>query len=204
MKHLYLDKKSSNLIILLHGTGGDERSLLGISEYIDEKASVLALRGNIIENGMNRFFKRLKPGVLDFNSLKEETINLKIFIDEFLEKLEEKPKIFILGYSNGANILASFLKVFGSDFQGSILLHPMFPFENTESKNLVNQKIFISYGINDSMVNHQDVLKLNSLFVKNGALVSLYKYNSGHSISNEELNDLKIWYNYNKKKELLI
>jgi len=58
MKHIF--QKGSNpakpTLLLLHGTGGNEFDLLPIAEIIDPEASILAVRGNVIENGMPRFF----------------------------------------------------------------------------------------------------------------------------------------------------
>ena len=55
---------SKPTLLLLHGTGGNELDLLPLAGKIDEEASVLSVRGNILENGMPRFFRRLAEGYL--------------------------------------------------------------------------------------------------------------------------------------------
>jgi len=57
MKHIF--QQGTNLqrptLLLLHGTGGNESDLLPLAEVIDPEASVLSVRGNVLENGMPRF-----------------------------------------------------------------------------------------------------------------------------------------------------
>src|SRR5205809_7164667 len=50
---------SDRVLLLLHGTGGDENDMIPIGRDLDPAAAVLSLRGNVLENGMPRFFRRL-------------------------------------------------------------------------------------------------------------------------------------------------
>ncbi|EAC9468251.1 carboxylesterase, partial [Listeria monocytogenes] len=43
------------VLVLLHGTGGDEQSLLEVGKALDPQASLLGIRGNVLENGMPRY-----------------------------------------------------------------------------------------------------------------------------------------------------
>ena len=54
--------------LLLHGTGGNEDDLLTIAQMIDAKATILAPRGKVLENGMPRYFKRFAEGVFDLKT----------------------------------------------------------------------------------------------------------------------------------------
>ena len=62
MKHIYQKGTNENAptLLLLHGTGGDERDLLPLAEMIAPAQSVLSVKGNVSENGMPRFFARLR------------------------------------------------------------------------------------------------------------------------------------------------
>ena len=60
-------------LFMLHGTGGTEMDLVPIAERISPGSSVLSVRGNVLENGMPRFFKRLSEGVFDEEDLKYRT-----------------------------------------------------------------------------------------------------------------------------------
>ena len=62
-------KPAAPVLVLLHGTGGDERSLLDLGHDLDPQASLLGIRGNVLENGMPRYFKRLAEGIYDEEDL---------------------------------------------------------------------------------------------------------------------------------------
>ncbi len=52
-------------LLLLHGTGGDENDLIPMARMLSADASLLSIRGKVLENGMPRFFRRLSEGVFD-------------------------------------------------------------------------------------------------------------------------------------------
>jgi phospholipase/carboxylesterase len=61
MKHIYQKGTNSSkpTLLLLHGTGGNELDLLPLAGMIDDEASYLSVRGNILENGMPRFLSEI-------------------------------------------------------------------------------------------------------------------------------------------------
>lgn len=71
MKHLFIkgSDQTKPTLLLLHGTGGTERDLLPLAAEIDPSANVLSVRGNVLENGMSRFFRRLAEGIFDEEDL---------------------------------------------------------------------------------------------------------------------------------------
>src|SRR5579872_4013622 len=92
------------VLLLLHGTGGNEDDLLTIAQMIDEKAAILAPRGKVLENGMPRYFRRLAEGVFDLEDLQFRTNELADFIVNASKKYSfELSSVTAIGYSNGAN-----------------------------------------------------------------------------------------------------
>ena len=73
-------KRTNEVILLLHGTGGDEKYLLKIGRRISPGAAVLTPRGNVFDNGSNRFCLRSPDGVFDMADLKLRTDELAKFI----------------------------------------------------------------------------------------------------------------------------
>lgn len=133
MKHIYEKGTSDNVLLLLHGTGGNEHDLLSLGRFIDPDAHLLGVRGSVLENGMPRFFKRLSEGVFDEKDLVVRTRELKDFIDEAAETHQfNRGRVIAVGYSNGANIAASLLFHYKDVLKGAILHHPMVPIRGIE------------------------------------------------------------------------
>jgi phospholipase/carboxylesterase len=83
--HVHLLKPSpkgdARTLLLLHGTGDDERSFSRVGAVVAPEAAVLSVRGNVRENGMNRFFRRRAEGVYDMADLARRTTELIAFVD---------------------------------------------------------------------------------------------------------------------------
>ena len=67
-------------LLLLHGTGGDENDLVPLARMVAPTAAVLSVRGNVLEQGMPRFFRRLREGVFDLEDLQRRTADLGDFL----------------------------------------------------------------------------------------------------------------------------
>ena len=78
--HEFVPGRSERTLLLLHGTGGNERDLLSLGRELDQNASLLSPRGQVLENGMPRFFRRLAEGVFDLEDLKRRTHELADFV----------------------------------------------------------------------------------------------------------------------------
>lgn len=189
--YTFIDNKSSRTLFLLHGTGGDENDFLFLNDRLKKTYNLVGLRGNIVEHGMNRFFKRNSSGVFDQDSIKEESEKLRLFISEWqkIHHLTNEQCTF-LGYSNGANILLAILFYFPQLIKSALLLHPMLPFVPTESVDLSNHHIFLSYGENDEMVSTIQSQKIVDLLNKFGAKLDQYTYHEGHALIDEEFSDI--------------
>src|SRR6266446_6006037 len=108
--HEFVPGSSKRTLLLLHGTGGNERDLIPLGHELDPNASLLSPRGKVLENGMPRFFRRLAEGVFDLEDLRERTHELSAFVVAAAKRYQiEISKIVAVGYSNGANIAASML-----------------------------------------------------------------------------------------------
>lgn len=197
MKHIF--KAGTNLnkpvLLLLHGTGGDENDLLGLADIVDPEASVLSVRGNTLENGMPRFFRRLAEGVFDEEDLIFRTNELNQFLDDAAKQYNfDRQNIVAVGYSNGANIAASLLFHFKDALKGAILHHPMVPRRGIQLPNLMGINIFIAAGTNDPICPQQESVELQELLEGAGASVSVHWENRGHQLTMSEVQTAKQWY----------
>ncbi|HZG70951.1 MAG TPA: alpha/beta hydrolase, partial [Chondromyces sp.] len=190
MKHIFKKgiDQSKPVLLLLHGTGGNELDLLPIAEMIDKEASVLSVRGEVLENGMPRFFKRLAEGVFDEEDLVFRTKQLNEFLDEASKKHGfNRDQVIAIGYSNGANIAASLLFHYEDALRGAILHHPMVPRRGIELPNLKSIPIFISAGKNDPICPSEESKELQMKFEEAGGDVRMHWENNGHSLTHTEV-----------------
>ncbi|MEC1523759.1 alpha/beta hydrolase [Neobacillus niacini] len=197
MKHIF--NKGQNptkpTLLLLHGTGGNELDLLPLAGMIDDEANVLSVRGNVLENGMPRFFRRLAEGVFDEEDLIFRTKELNEFLDEAAENYDfDRNNILAIGYSNGANIAGSLLFHYQHALKGAILHHPMVPRKGIDLPDLTGKSVFIAAGTNDPICSPMESSELQSLLEKANAQVELHWENKGHQLTKQEVEAAASWY----------
>lgn len=200
MKHVFYkgEDLTRPTLLLLHGTGGNEHDLVPLAREIDDKANILSVRGNVSENGMPRFFKRLAAGVFDIEDLIFQTEELKKFVDEAAENYNfDRDNVVAIGYSNGANIAANLLFQYEHVLKGAILHHPMVPRRGVEIPSLPKSPVFIGAGKNDQMCPVTESEDLHDLLAQAGAEVELYWHSYGHQLTQDEVQAAKSWYNKN-------
>ena len=181
-------------LLLLHGTGGDENDLLGLGRMLAPGAALLSPRGNVLEHGMPRFFRRIAEGVFDIEDLHRRTAELKAFIEEASETYKIDPtKIVAVGFSNGANIAGSLLLSYPEVLAGAVLSHPMVPFKPEGKVDLNGKPIFIGAGRTDPIAPENETLALQKIIEGAGAEVTLAWQNGGHGIGLEEVRAAQTW-----------
>jgi phospholipase/carboxylesterase len=197
MKHIYLEGRRKELptLLLLHGTGGDEQDLVPLAEVIGPEASILGVKGNVLENGMPRFFRRLSEGVFDEEDLILRTEELNQFITESaLQYGFDRNHVVALGYSNGANIAASLLYHHEKSLHGAILLHAMVPMHGVLLPDLSHVPVFIGAGKRDSLISPTQTKELANHLRNAGASVTEFWTEGGHQLTQDELEAAKEWF----------
>ena len=197
---------SGRTLILLHGTGSDEDSFLGLGRaLIEEDApqmAMLSIRGNVSENGMNRFFRRLAEGVYDMEDLARRTADLGAFLAAAAVHYERPQSGFIgVGYSNGANILANLLFKLPNAVRAAVLMHPLIPFEPDPQPGLSGKPVFVSAGENDPITPFAETQVLLEWLGRQGAQVGAAVHRGGHEVRPEEVEAVKNWLAGQKQAE---
>lgn len=197
MQHIFIEgkQKEAPTLILLHGTGGNERDLLPLATIIAPEASVLGVRGNVLENGMPRFFRRLAEGVFDEEDLVFRTNELHAFISESAERYGfDRNNVVAIGYSNGANVAASLMYHHKDALQGAILFHAMVPRRGVHLPNLNNVSVFIGAGKHDPLIPPDETKELSAELQQAGASVTEFWTEGGHQLTREEVDEAKSWF----------
>lgn len=202
MIHIFQQGIETNdtTLLLLHGTGGNEHDLIPLGKQIDQTASILSVRGSVLENGMPRFFRRIADGIFDEDDLIARTEELNNFITNASRKYNfNRHKVIAIGYSNGANIAASLLFHYENALRGAILHHPMVPRRGIELPNLSGKDILITAGKQDPMCPPEESEELHELLETAGANVETFWTDYGHQLIPAEVEAGKQWYEHKIK-----
>ena len=186
--HEFVPGKSDRTLLLLHGTGGNERDLIPLGHELDPDASLLSPRGKTLENGMPRFFRRLAEGVFDLEDLRKRTHELADFVISAAKHYEiDNKRIIAVGYSNGANIAASMLLLRPEVLSAAILFRAMVPLIPEAPPDLSATRVLISEGDHDPIVSAAEAGRLAGLLRGAGADVTIRFLQSGHELTSEDV-----------------
>ena len=196
MEHIYKEKeKGAPVFVLLHGTGGTENDLVPLAELLNPGYNILGIRGNVQENGMNRYFKRHGEGQYDWEDLDFRGNELYEFIArksrEYDFKLED---VVFVGFSNGSNIAIQMMLQRPGTFGKAALFAPLYPADVEEKQDFSDAEIFLSLGKGDPIVPEPESERVINLFKKRGADVTTAWVN-GHSLTQEVALEVKNWLN---------
>ncbi len=111
------------VLILLHGSGGDETSLLPFGHRLDPAATLIGVRGRATEEGHPRWFRRFGPEEFDQADIRAEAEAFAAFLPDLagLYGFDPARAVFV-GYSNGANFLAAVARLEPGTLRRALLL----------------------------------------------------------------------------------
>ena len=173
------------LLFTFHGTGGDENQFVGLARALLPSATIVSPRGDVSEHGAARFFRRTGEGVYDMVDLARATAAMAGFVAAHVAAA--KPSVVLgLGYSNGANILASVLFEQPGLFDAAVLMHPLIPFEPARG-NLGGKQFLVTAGRRDPICPPQFTTRLEAYLQERGADVTVEWHDGGHEVRDSEI-----------------
>jgi predicted esterase/predicted GNAT family acetyltransferase len=181
------DYKSGNPVLFtFHGTGGDENQFLELGGQLFPEATIIAPRGDVSEHGALRFFRRTGEGVYDMQDLAKRTAALASFVKAHVNRLQ--PSIVAgLGYSNGANILASVMLGGPEIFTHLALMHPLIPWQLVTGDLLAGRRIVVTAGGRDPICPPEMTGQLLDGLEALGASVKSHWHPGGHEVAESEM-----------------
>jgi len=183
---------TSPTLLLLHGTGGDENDLIPLGRLLRPGAALLSPRGQILENGQPRFFRRLAPGVFDEDDLIRRTHELADFVED-QSASRHLGKVIAVGYSNGANIAAAMLLLRPDVLAGAILFRAMLPLEPPHPPQLDKTPVLLLAGRHDTMIPPDSTQRLAVLLEQAGADLTIEWRDTGHGLEQSEFSLARDW-----------
>ena len=184
----------SPTLLLLHGTGGNEQDLLPLAPELMPDAGVLSPRGQVLEHGMPRFFRRLAEGVFDLEDLRLRTAELAEFVMAAARHYGfDAARVIAAGFSNGANIAASLVLLRPGVLHRAVLFRAMVPLVPDPLPSLPPTPVLVSNGRTDPIVPLAETDRLAALLRDAGAEVTLVWQAAGHHLVQEDLTRAREW-----------
>jgi phospholipase/carboxylesterase len=182
------------ILLLLHGTGGNEHDLVPLAGMLLPGAGILSPRGKVLERGMPRFFRRLAEGVFDIEDLKFRAAELADFINDTAAKHHFSTRtLTAVGFSNGANIAGALLLLRPDALGAAVMFRAMVPLVPDTLPTLAHTPVLISNGRIDPLVSAEETEQLASLLRSAGANVEVSWQNSGHELTDRDVVTAREW-----------
>lgn len=180
------------LLFVFHGTGGDEDQFLTLGRELMPEATIVSPRGDVSEQGFARFFRRTAEGVYDMADLARASAKMAGFVAAHAAAARPSA-VFGLGYSNGANILASTIFARPALFDAAVLMHPLIPFEPAVDGSLAGKRILITAGRRDPICPPNLTSRLESWLRAAGADVIVDWHDGAHEVRPDEIEAAKLF-----------
>ncbi len=178
------------ILFVFHGTGGDENQFFDFGGCLLPNATIISPRGDISEHGAARFFRRKAEGVYDCEDLARATNRMCDFVASNRERYEAGPVIG-LGFSNGANILASVLMEKPELVDAAVLMHPLIPYEREVQPVSSKTRVLVTAGQNDPICPVELTNQLADYFRRRDDEVELEWHPGGHELRANEIEAAK-------------
>ncbi|WP_085855387.1 VOC family protein [Palleronia marisminoris] len=179
-------------VVLLHGSGGHEADLMPIARRMAPHATLLGVRGRAIEEGTNRWFRRIDATTIDEADLRGEAEAFAAFVRAAISDYGlDAARLAFLGYSNGANLLAAVIQLHPGVVRRAILLRNIQATEKSETGDLAGTRVLMLDGRADPFVRSETTLA-DDLRAR-GATVDARTLSAGHALSGADVLEAADW-----------
>jgi phospholipase/carboxylesterase len=127
------EEPDGSTLIVLHGTGGSETSLMPLGRRLMPNATLIGVRGRSTEEGVARFFRRFGMNSFDQKDIRSEAEAFAAFVEELPVAYGVDPsRLTFLGYSNGANMLGAVMQLQPRTVRRAVLLRAVKVLEDSQ------------------------------------------------------------------------
>ena len=176
-------------LLLLHGTGGDEYDMIPLARRLSPGSAVLSPRGDVLEHGSPRFFRRFAEGVFDLDDVRKRTHSLAEFLAAAGQQYGFDPRrLTAVGFPNGANIAASLLLLRPESLGDAILLRAMVVLDQPAAAgSLTGRRVLLVNGQEDPIVPLDHPARLAELLEAGNAATTRHLAPAGHGLTSGDL-----------------
>ncbi len=174
-----------SLILLFHGTGGNEADLMPIARRVAPRATLLGVRGRAHEEGVARWFRRFSATSFDQSDIAAEAGAFRAFMEDAVRGYGlDGQRMTVLGYSNGANFAGAVMGLHPGTIRRAILLRTLPVLDPLPAPDLTGTEVLIVEGKADPFVEAPDAL--GSWLRRSGAAVERHRIDAGHELTPED------------------
>ncbi|MEV6229938.1 alpha/beta hydrolase [Saccharopolyspora shandongensis] len=195
LRHRFVEGSPDEpVLLLLHGTGGSPEDLVGLGREISPGAALLAPAGPVSENGMARWFRRLREGVFDHEDVVFRAGQLADFVLEAREEYQlGTRRVVAVGFSNGANIAAATALLRPDALTEVVAFAAMLPVPDPPMLDLAKTRVLLSNGLRDPMAPLVSAKELVAKLEERSAEVVTHQHPGGHQITREGVEVARNW-----------
>jgi len=184
---------TGDVVVLLHGSGGDETSLLPFAQPVWPRATLVGVRGRVVQDGEIRWYRKITPVRFDEFDVEREADALVRFLSDLAAWQQyDTTRIIFVGYSNGANLLAVMMMKHPDFVRRAVLMRSMPVLDKMPRANLHKARVLTISGKNDVLYS-PFAPALSTLLRMNGAQVDSYLIDSDHMLSDEDARIVARW-----------
>jgi phospholipase/carboxylesterase len=189
------DDPSRPLVVLLHGRGADEQTILGLAGHLPAGASYAAVRAPISEGGGYAWFANRGIGRPVAESLAEQMAWFRTWLDDVAP--EGRP-VVLIGFSGGAAFAGGLVLSDPARYGGAAILYGTLPFEEAgvpvEAGALLGLPVFVAQGDQDHVIPRELLDRTwRHLVQDSGASPYARRDPGGHGLSQETADELAGW-----------
>ncbi|KAA0914672.1 ring-cleaving dioxygenase [Aquicoccus porphyridii] len=194
------ENPDGSVIVLLHGTGGNEADLMPLAAQLNPRATLLGVRGRSTEEGITRWFRRFDAVTYDQDDIRAEAEAFAGFVEGAISGYGLDPQgMAFLGYSNGANLLGAILRLHPGAVRRAILLRGIEALEDAPEADLKASDVLLLTGAQDPFGRMAPALEAS--LKAGGAAVDARVIDAGHELSAEDLRIAADWLASRKQGE---
>jgi predicted esterase len=186
-------RPSGDTLVLLHGSGGNETTLIPLAERVAPNAILMGMAGRVTQDGSKRWYQRITPTSFDQTDIRGEADALFAFLEDAVrgKKLDLGRTVFV-GYSNGANILAAMSVLHPGLVRRAVLLRPMSVLDSIPAADLKAARFLVVVGEGDRTYAPFGPA-LEDMLRQRGARVDARTVKRGHLLGDEDVKVVGEW-----------
>ncbi len=187
------ERPNGETLVLLHGSGGNEITLLPLAQKIAPNATLLAVRGRVLQDGVTRWYRRVTPVRFDQKDVRAEADAFATFLEAAAEAYGlDLARTTFIGYSNGANLVAALSLLHPGLVQRAALLRSMPVLDKPPVADLAASNFLVVAGKDDGLYARY-APALEKVLARNGAHVIAHMIPAGHGLDDEDARLVGEW-----------